>query len=147
MISTETRDFGSMLEELSRQLDEDEADMPSSSFGAPPAVVLPEPEVIVSEPVVQNAVSQPTVQEPVMQEVIEPEPVIEPPVNTRSHYRRVTVDTPVASAIAAPLPTVTPPPRRAPAPARVPAPDARLRELGLPRELIPSTAAAGDLRT
>jgi len=147
MISTETRDFGSMLEELSRQLDEDEADMPSSSFGAPPAVVLPEPEVIVSEPVVQNAVSQPTVQETVMQEVIEPEPVIDPPVNTRSHYRRVTVDTPVASAIAAPLPTVTPPPRRAPAPARVPAPDARLRELGLPRELIPSTAAAGDLRT
>ncbi len=145
MISTETRDFGSMLEELSRQLDEDERDMPSTSLGVPP-VVLPEPEIIEPDPVVQN-VSQPTVQEPVMQEVIEPESVIDPPVNTRSHYRRVTVDTPVASAIAAPLPTVTPPPRRSAAPTRVPAPDTRLRELGLPRELIPSTAAAGDLRT
>jgi hypothetical protein len=146
MISTETRDFGSMLEELSRQLDEDERDMPTSTLGAQPSVV-PVPEINLSEPAMQHVVSQSTVQEPAMQEVIEADPMVEPPVNTRAHYRRVTVDTPVASAIAAPLPTVTPPPRRAPMPTRTPAPDTRLRELGLPRELIPSTAAAADLRT
>jgi hypothetical protein len=115
-ISTETRDFGAMLQDLSRQLDEEE-------LGAP---------------------------------IVEPEPVVEPPVSTQARYRRVTAEPPappVAPPVAAPMPTL-PAPTPPPAPTRAPAAprhdvsaDARLRALGLPHELVPSQAAAADLRT
>jgi hypothetical protein len=112
-ISTETRDFGAMLQDLSRQLDEEE----------------------LGEP------------------VVEPDPVIDPPVSPQAHYRRVTTDQVASPTVAAPMPTLpapTPqpaPPRTAPAPRHDVSSDARLRALGLPHELVPSQAAAADLRT
>jgi hypothetical protein len=110
-ISTQTRDFGAMLHDLSRQLDEEE-------LGAPTAP--------------------------------EPEPVIEPPVSPQAHYRRVTTTiasaTPTVAAPAPTLPALTPPPAPA-SPRHDVSSDARLRALGLPHELVPSHAAAADLRT
>jgi hypothetical protein len=61
------------------------------------------------------------------------------PVSPRTHYRRVTQAPP------APTPAPTRPSRPSP-PEFLPPPDARLAALGLPPELVPSTAAAGDLR-
>ena len=120
-ISTETRDFGAMLQDLSRQLDEEE----------------------LGEPVVQTAPMAPP----------HPEPVIEPPVSPQTHYRRVTTDQVASPTVAAPMPTLpapTPPPappRTPPAPRHDVSADAQLRALGLPHELVPSHAAAADLRT
>lgn len=105
-VSTEQADFGTMLANLTRDLDEEEASMPT----------------IVNDG----------------------------PVSPSAHYRRVTAE-PSAAPAPAPVPPVAP----ATAPTGPafphitahPQADERLRALGLPAELSPSTAVTGDLRT
>ncbi|HET9730735.1 MAG TPA: hypothetical protein VFR41_14995 [Acidimicrobiia bacterium] len=112
-LSTETRDFGSMLADLTRELDVEEQTMP------------------IAPSTHYRRVTAPT-----------PPPAPEPPAPPLVHTAPVT-PAPVAPA---PVPQQVPgsTPRRMPDP--TPVPDSRLRALGLPVEMIPSTAA-GDLRT
>jgi hypothetical protein len=127
-VSTESTDFGSMLAALSRDLDEDELRVVAQAAPAP----APAPQQPVQPPPAAEAA-----------------PVVEPPVSPQAHYRRVTAPAPQ------PAPAPAPPPAAVilqPAPAPMPeppaaVPDARLRALGLPAELIPSAAATADLRT
>jgi hypothetical protein len=148
-VSTESKDFGSMLAELSRALDEEEADMPLP----PPPMTVPRRTYVSEED--------------------------DAPVSPRAHYRRVTTERAAAAAPApAPAPVyaepqpapvyaepaavytqpVAPPapmpaPVYAPEPAAptrmplAPTPDERLLALGLPPELTPSVAGGSDLRT
>jgi hypothetical protein len=108
-ISTEGSDFGTMLANLTRDLDEEEASMPT----------------IVNDG----------------------------PISPSAHYRRVTADPAVLPAAPAAPPLHAPAPAPAPAApagmgsALLPQADERLRALGLPSELSPSTAVTGDLRT
>jgi len=101
-VSTEHPDFGTMLANLTRELDEEEASMPT----------------IVNDG----------------------------PVSPSAHYRRVTADPAAAPAapVAPAAPAVAP---IGPDSTLLPQADARLRALGLPSELAPSTAVTGDLRT
>jgi hypothetical protein len=128
-VSTESSDFGSMLAALSRDLDEDEIQVMEAP--APPPQPAPAPP-----PAAEAA------------------PVVEPPVSPQAHYRRVTAPAPQpAPAAPTPPPAAVLVPEPAPAPMQPmqpmpePVPDARLRALGLPGELIPSAAASSDLRT
>jgi hypothetical protein len=125
-VSTESRDFGSMLANLTRELDVEERTMPASRAAASTEVP--------AEPRVARAPSAPVAPVPA-------DPFDEPPVSTAAHYRRVTAEPVLPAAIAAPMPIVVPVPDPGP-----PA-DARLRALGLPIEMVPSMAATADLRT
>jgi hypothetical protein len=118
-VSTERADFGSMLAKLTRELDEEEAEMPlPPPLGAtgrrrPPTITLPEDE---------------------------------DPVAPISHYRRTTAPPPAPTR--PPTPSIVTGLMDATVmPELAPVPDSRLHALGLPTELTPSNVAWMDLRT
>jgi hypothetical protein len=117
-VSTERQDFGSMLANLTRELDEEEAEMPLP----PPTVSRRQAPMITI-------------------------PEEEDPVAPISHYRRVTPP-PTPAMPRPPVPSVAPGLMDTSVlPELAPVPDARLHALGLPTELTPTNVAWMDIRT
>jgi hypothetical protein len=135
-VSTEVHDFGSMLADLTRQLDEEEAGMPIAPQG-PLGNLLPQTdEPPVSPRSHYRRVTAESVTAPPPAPAPAPAPAAQAPAQPA----------PAPAAVAAPVaPAPTPTPTPTPTP--MPGADRRLLALGLPPELVPSAAASNDVRT
>ena len=118
-VSTESSDFGAMLANLTRELDEEEASMPGPTLTDPPVSPSAHYRRVTRDPAGTTS------------------------TNTGPANTGPAADGGNGAAATAPAPT-----RPAPmAPTALPQAEPRLLALGLPADLAPSTAVTGDLRT
>jgi len=138
-VSTETRDFGTMLAKLTRELDQQEEEMSSRAHAGP--VILPDEEA----PVAPREHYRRVVVEP----PAGPSAPVSEAVSPRSRHpcRHLLSDDRAADARRRARARAHGHAMTIPSPERMPAGDRRLATLGLPPELVPSVAASGDLRT
>ena len=147
-VSTETHDFGTMLAKLTRELDEQEADMPPRPSA--PQVTFPEDETPVA-PRAHYRRHRRAARRPVGARFgggVRRDLGADARPGTSDACTRAPPAAPMAPAMfPAPVPTRSPAAPMMVPPDRMPGADPRLVALGLPPELVPSVAAAADVRT